>query len=146
MADHDINWPINQPMPINFATKIFRQIFIYSSISRWIYRTPIKTLTWVKYAHVLPPVDTTTFDCVHKRHVLCFRRTLKRCLRWQAGRSINDSITKWKFTQTKILKKCLLFLLIFQLYFIKKIGNLVPHWKELENLPKESAAAYFTHR
>ena len=45
------------------------------------------------------------------------------------------------------MKKCLLFPLIFQLYFIKEIGNLVPHWKELENLPKESAiAAYFTHR
>ena len=59
---------------------------------------------------------------------------------------INDSITKWNFTQTKILK-CLLFPLIFQLYFIKEIGNLVPHWKELENLPKESAiAAYFMHR
>ena len=59
---------------------------------------------------------------------------------------INDSITKWKFTQTKILK-CLLFLLIFQLYFIKEIGNLVPHWKKLKNLPKESAtAAYFMHR
>ena len=60
---------------------------------------------------------------------------------------INDSITKWKFMQTKILKKCLLFPLIFQLYFIKEIGNLVPHWKELKNLPKESAiAAYFMHR
>ena len=35
---------------------------------------------------------------------------------------------KVKFTQTKILKKCLLFPLIFQLYFIKEIGNLVPHW------------------
>ena len=57
-----------------------------------------------------------------------------------------DSITKWKFTRTKILKKCLLFPLSFQLYFIEEIGNLVPHWKELENLPKESAiAAYFTH-
>ena len=60
---------------------------------------------------------------------------------------INDSITKWKFPQTKILKKCLLFPLIFQLYFIKEIGNLVPHWKELENLPNElSITAYFTHR
>ena len=40
--------------------------------------------------------------------------------------------------QTKILKKWLLFPLIFQLlYFIKDIGNLVPHWKELDNLPKE---------
>ena len=39
-----------------------------------------------------------------------------------------------------------LFPLIFQLYFIKDIGNLVPCWKELENLPKESAIpAYFTH-
>ena len=60
--------------------------------------------------------------------------------------TVYDSITKWKFTQTKILKKCLLFPLILQLYFIKEIENSVPHWKELDNLPKESAIAdYFTH-
>ena len=140
--------------------------------------------TWVKYAHIFPPLDTTTFDCVHKRHCAfdISSRTLKKShttllvamlvqnteqdkktllLNWERfyyilnergvsgdrlAACINDSITKWKFTQTKILKKCLLFPLIFQLYFIEEIGNLVPHWKELENLPKELAiTAYFTH-
>ena len=104
----------------------------------------------MKYNHVFPPLDTTTFDCVHKRKHSVFSTHHLRELYRNLGHTLaacimNDSITKWKFTQTKILKKCPL---IFQLYFIKEIpvGNLVPHWKELENLPKELAiTVYFTH-
>ena len=47
-----------------------------------------------------------------------------------------------KVYTNEILEKMSFIPLIFQLYFIKEIGNFVPHWKQLDNLPK---SAYFTH-
>ena len=98
----------------------------------------------MNYAHIFPPLQY-----YHFWHIIFEKLNwIKRLIYCLTARAPIMFWTKKVFTVTGCWHALSenLFPLIFQLYFIKDIGNLVPCWKELENLPKESAIpAYFTH-